>query len=82
MYAIGALFTVALFAAPASLTLAAAGGSATPGAPEGALSRAQAVQVGSDAANFTLESIDGEMLRLSDLEGDKNVVLVFFRGTW
>jgi hypothetical protein len=79
---IGALFTVALLAAPASLTLADAGGSSAAAPPYGAVTRPQAVQLGSSAPDVTLESIDGEMLRLSDLEGDKNVVLVFFRGTW
>jgi hypothetical protein len=42
----------------------------------------QAVRVGEDAPDVELQSIDGEILRLSDFEGDKNVVLVFFRGTW
>ena len=41
-----------------------------------------AVEVGSEAPDFTLPTVDGDSSRLSDLEGDKNVILVFFRGAW
>jgi len=41
-----------------------------------------AVQVGSEAPDISLESIDGEASSLSAMRGDKNVILVFFRGTW
>ena len=41
-----------------------------------------AVEVGSVAPDFTLTDSDGGIHKLSDLRGRKNVVLVFFRGTW
>jgi hypothetical protein len=40
------------------------------------------VQVGDAAPDFTLVSLAGPPVRLSDFRGDKNVVLVFYRGYW
>ena len=44
--------------------------------------QAERVAVGDQAIDFSLESIDGESYRLSDLRGEKNAIVVFFRGTW
>ncbi len=38
------------------------------------------VPMGSIAPDFTLPSVNGEQVRLSDYRGRKNVVLVFLRG--
>ena len=40
------------------------------------------IEVGQEAPDFTLKSPDGSVHRLADLRGKKNLVLVFFRGTW
>ena len=40
------------------------------------------VQVGDEAPDFTLTSLAGPPLRLSSFRGEKNVVLVFYRGHW
>lgn len=40
------------------------------------------VAVGSPAPDFTLESKDGPTLTLSAYRGQKNVVLIFYRGYW
>ncbi len=40
------------------------------------------VKVGDVAPDFTLESLDGRTMTLSDARGKKNVVLVFYRGHW
>ncbi len=40
------------------------------------------VQVGQVAPDFTLRTPDGSSYRLSELRGRKNLVLIFFRGTW
>ena len=40
------------------------------------------VQTGQIAPDFTLASLAGPNVTLSDLRGDKNVVLVFYRGHW
>ena len=40
------------------------------------------VQVGDASPDFTLENMDGKKITLSDLRGQKNVVLVFYRGHW
>ncbi len=40
------------------------------------------VAVGSPAPDFTLESKDGATVTLSSFRGQKNVVLVFYRGHW
>lgn len=44
--------------------------------------KAERVKVGDQALDFTLESLEGETYRLSDLEGEKQVILIFFRGAW
>ena len=44
--------------------------------------QAERVMVGDEALDFTLESLEGETYRLSDLEGEKQVILIFFRGAW
>jgi hypothetical protein len=40
------------------------------------------VQVGQEAPDFTLASLAGPLVTLSDYRGAKNVVLVFYRGHW
>jgi cytochrome oxidase Cu insertion factor (SCO1/SenC/PrrC family) len=40
------------------------------------------VSVGSEAPLFTLESFDRGPVELAGFRGDKNVVLVFYRGHW
>lgn len=40
------------------------------------------VQAGDVAPDFTLVSLAGPRVTLSDLRGQKNVVLVFYRGHW
>jgi peroxiredoxin (alkyl hydroperoxide reductase subunit C) len=40
------------------------------------------VKVGDPAPDFTLESLDGRYITLSDFRAQKNVVLVFYRGYW
>lgn len=62
------------------LSLAAA----LPGLAAGAAEPQQAdrVAVGDTAIDFSLQSIDGETYRLSDLRGDKNAIVIFFRGSW
>lgn len=40
------------------------------------------VVVGVEAPDFTLRSLSGEIVTLSDFRGRKNVVLVFYRGHW
>ena len=64
----------------AALVLAPLAGLATPG--EATSSGYAAVRVGEPAPDFTLQSYDGASYTLSDRAGKKNVVLVFFRGTW
>ena len=40
------------------------------------------VQVGDPAPDFRLTSFEGDVVSLSDFEGEKEVVLVFYRGHW
>ena len=40
------------------------------------------IKVGNTAPDFTLENIDGKLITLSNFRGEKNVVLVFYRGHW
>jgi len=40
------------------------------------------VRVGEPAPDFTLASLAGPRVTLSDYRGQKNVVLVFYRGHW
>mgnify|MGYP003387591090 FL=1 len=40
------------------------------------------IQVGQSAPDFTLASLSGSPVTLSGFRGDKNVVLVFYRGKW
>ncbi len=41
------------------------------------------VGIGDIAPDFTLEApLDGDVVRLSQYRGSKNVVLVFYRGHW
>lgn len=40
------------------------------------------VAVGDVAPNFSAVSYDGPVITLSDYRGEKNVVLVFYRGHW
>lgn len=40
------------------------------------------VQVGHTAPDFSLASLAGPVVTLSSFRGEKNVVLVFYRGHW
>lgn len=40
------------------------------------------VAVGDRAPDFTLESLEGAPVSLSDFRGRKDVILVFYRGHW
>jgi len=40
------------------------------------------IQVGDVAPDFSLESLAGPVVTLSDFRGTKNVILVFYRGYW
>ncbi len=40
------------------------------------------VSAGDEAPDFTLESFAGPPVTLSDYRGERNVVLVFYRGHW
>lgn len=40
------------------------------------------VIVGSEAPDFTLASLTGRRITLSDYRGRKNIILVFYRGYW
>ena len=40
------------------------------------------VVAGDTAPAFTLKAEDGASYRLEDLRGQRNLVLIFFRGTW
>lgn len=40
------------------------------------------VAAGTEAPLFALESFNGETVALADYRGEKNVVLVFYRGHW
>lgn len=40
------------------------------------------VKVGEGAPDFSLAKQDGSLVTLSDYRGEKNVVLVFYRGHW
>jgi len=40
------------------------------------------VHVGSVAPDFTLASLGGPAMSLSDYRGKKNVILIFYRGHW
>jgi peroxiredoxin len=40
------------------------------------------VQVGQTPPDFTLTSLAGANVTLSSFQGQKNVVLVFYRGHW
>ena len=80
----GLLLTAAAVMSPVSASDADAG--SLPAAPtlagHEAISPQVTVRVGSEAPEIALDSVDGEALSLSSLRGDKNVILVFFRGTW
>ena len=49
---------------------------------EGSAASDSAVSVASVAPQFTLPSARGDMFALDSFVGDKNVVLVFYRGFW
>ena len=61
---------------PAEIVFGPADGSDLPGVD---LERVQSGQV---APDFTLASLAGPAVTLSDFRGEKNVVLVFYRGHW
>ncbi len=43
---------------------------------------AQSLAIGDEAPGFDLESSQGERFGLASLRGDKQALLVFYRGTW
>ncbi len=40
------------------------------------------IGIGSSVPDFTLSTLDGEHLTLSERRGESPLVLVFFRGAW
>ena len=40
------------------------------------------VAVGMEAPDFSLRALSGDVITLSDYRGNKDVVLVFYRGHW
>ncbi len=46
------------------------------------LTSQERISVGQEAPGFSLGSSTGETFDLASQRGDKNVLLVFFRGTW
>jgi cytochrome oxidase Cu insertion factor (SCO1/SenC/PrrC family) len=40
------------------------------------------VAVGGEAPDFALAALSGDTVTLSEFQGDRNVVLVFYRGHW
>ncbi len=84
MSATGVLLAAAAIVGPAADLEAAAGSDPVdrPGWNPRSVQVQAAAEIGSEAPEIILESIDGDSLQLSDLQGEKNVVLVFFRGTW
>ena len=40
------------------------------------------VAVGTEAPDFTLEALSGDVVTLSQYRGENSVVLVFYRGHW
>lgn len=40
------------------------------------------VVAGTEAPDFTLEALSGDVVTLSQYRGEKTVVLVFYRGHW
>ena len=40
------------------------------------------LELGEISPDFTLDSLAGETYRLSDLRGERPILLLFFRGTW
>ena len=65
-----------------SLLTALAVASEHPKQGEAAGAAIRRVLVGQEAPDFTLRSPDGSSHTLSELRGQKNLVLIFFRGTW
>jgi len=47
-----------------------------------AADQAPRIEVGQEAPAFSLPGSDGETYTLGDLRGEKDLVLIFFRGTW
>ena len=77
-----------LAAVTVAVLAACAGGEQTPvqlGPVDGfdlAPTEIDRVTVGSLAPGFSLETMNNDTLTLSDFRGEKNVVLVFYRGHW
>jgi hypothetical protein len=40
------------------------------------------VATGTEAPDFSLQALSGDVVTLSEFRDDKNVVLVFYRGHW
>lgn len=76
-------FLLALLAIPAFSAVPAA--AQTLGPADGqdlARTELERVMVGGEAPLFTLDSYDRGPVELASFRGDKNVVLVFYRGHW
>ncbi len=44
--------------------------------------RTERIAVGQEAPDFSLTSSDGKTYSPSTLRGEKNLLMIFFRGTW
>ncbi|MFQ5877579.1 MAG: hypothetical protein ACE5JH_07825 [Acidobacteriota bacterium] len=74
--------TLVLAATLALAFVAAAGPTTSAGEAGGDAGSTATLRVGQEAPDFTLESPDGASYTLSERRGRKNLVLIFFRGTW
>jgi cytochrome oxidase Cu insertion factor (SCO1/SenC/PrrC family) len=74
--------TAAALALVAMLAAAPVAAAASSGAEPASGDGSSTIRVGEQAPDFTLKSPDGASYTLSERRGEKNVVLVFFRGTW
>jgi len=61
---------------PAQVTLGPVDGRELPGVD------LERIQVGDPAPDFSLASLAGPVVTLSQFRGQKNVILVFYRGYW
>ena len=68
--------------APTATDQPATAPAATPGDEPASAASDEAEPQGEVAPKFTLPSATGESVSLASFAGDKNVVLVFYRGFW
>jgi len=62
--------------APSSIALGPVDGHDLPG------TELERIQVGDEAPDFSLVSLAGPVVTLSEFRGQRNIVLVFYRGWW